>query len=98
MTLVGKGTIPFLEFHGARRTPEADFLRDYERHLDANTRVVVYGHPCYEGVRPHLLRALFERALSRGFRFATLAEIARSLDADSARPTPAPGAATEHAR
>lgn len=87
VTLAGKGTVPFLEYHGARGTPENELLRDYERHLDENDRVVVYGHPCYEGVRPHLLRELFSRALARGFRFVTLAEIAGRLNA--ALPTPA---------
>jgi peptidoglycan/xylan/chitin deacetylase (PgdA/CDA1 family) len=98
VTLVGKGTVPFLEYHGAHRTPEADFLRDYERHLDTNTRVVVYGHPCYEGVRPHLLRALFERALARGFRFVTLAEMAAGLRGDAAKIPPGASTAAEAGR
>jgi peptidoglycan/xylan/chitin deacetylase (PgdA/CDA1 family) len=88
VTLAGTGTVPFLEYHGARGTPETEFLRDYERHLDANDLVVVYGHPCYEGVRPRLLRELFRRALDRGFAFATLAEISARLgDAASAPAT-----------
>jgi hypothetical protein len=79
VTLTGKGTVPFLEFHGARHTSESDFLAEYERHLAEHDRVVVYGHPCYEGVRPSLLRELFERALKRGFRFLTLSEMAAQL-------------------
>jgi peptidoglycan/xylan/chitin deacetylase (PgdA/CDA1 family) len=98
VTLEGKGTVPFLEYHGARGTPEADFLRDYERHLEENTRVVVYGHPCYEGVRPHLLRALFERALARGFRFVTLGEVASGLSAVTEKPAAPAAAEAERSR
>jgi peptidoglycan/xylan/chitin deacetylase (PgdA/CDA1 family) len=93
VTLTGKGTVPFLEYHGARATPESEWLREYERHLDENEQVVVYGHPSYEGVRPRRLRELFRRALDRGFRFVTHAEIAARLGAAS----PEPGAISERA-
>ena len=94
VTLTGQGTIPFLEYHGAHRTPESEYLAAHERHLDTNDHVVVYGHPSYEGVRPRRLRLLFKHALDRGFRFVTHAEIVARLEA--AAPTPA--AVTERAR
>jgi peptidoglycan/xylan/chitin deacetylase (PgdA/CDA1 family) len=86
VTLCGPRTIPFLEWHGARGTPEATVLSEIDRHLEANDLVVLYGHPCYEGVRSELLRRVFERVLARGFRFVTHAEIAAGLASGSIRP------------
>jgi hypothetical protein len=59
VTLSGPRTIPFLEYHGARGTPEPEVLRLLGRHLDEHESVVLYGHPCYEGVRDRLLRQVF---------------------------------------
>ena len=63
MTLCGPRTIPFLEYHGARGTPGG---RDPRRARPAPrpraTWVVLYGHPCYEGVHDGLLR----RGVRRG--------------------------------
>jgi peptidoglycan/xylan/chitin deacetylase (PgdA/CDA1 family) len=84
VTLCGPRTIPFLEWHGARGTPEATVLSEIDRHLDRERQVVMYGHPCYEGVRDALLARVFERALAKGFRFVTHAEIAARLEAGAA--------------
>jgi peptidoglycan/xylan/chitin deacetylase (PgdA/CDA1 family) len=75
-TLAGPRTIPFVEWQAARGASEADIVAAVERHLAERERVVVYGHPCYEGVRAPLLRRIFEAALRGGFRFVTLQEIA----------------------
>ena len=80
VTLCGPRTVPFLEWHGARGTAEESVLGEVDRHLDANDLVVLYGHPCYEGVQADLLGRVFRRVLDRGFRFVTHAEIARLLD------------------
>jgi hypothetical protein len=80
VTLCGPRTIPFLEWHGARGTPESAVMNELDRHLEANQLVVLYGHPCYEGVRADLLHRVFRRVLDRGFRFTTHAEIAAGLD------------------
>lgn len=79
VTLVGPRTIPFLEWHGARGTPEPEVLAQIDRHLAERDLVVLYAHPCYEGVRSGLLRKVFQRVLEAGFRFATHREIAASL-------------------
>ena len=81
VTLCGPRTVPFLEWHGARGTAEEAVFQELDRHLEANELTVLYGHPCYEGVRADLLRRVFRRVLDRGFRFVTHAEIARRLDA-----------------
>ena len=81
MTLSGPRTIPFLEYHGARDTPEADVLRLLDEHLDANDEVILYGHPCYEGVREGVLRKVFARVVERGFRFVTMQTMADRLQA-----------------
>ena len=80
VTLCGPRTIPFLEWHGARGTAEGAVLDEIDHHLDANALVVMYGHPCYEGVHEALLRRVFERALAKGFRFVTHAEIVARLE------------------
>ena len=79
VTLSGPRTIPFLEYHGARGTPEAEVMSQLHRHLDERDQVVLYGHPCYEGVREALLRKVFGAVLERGFQVVTLHTIARRL-------------------
>lgn len=43
--------------------------------------MILYGHPCYEGVREGLLRKVFGAVVERGFRFVTMQTIARRLQA-----------------
>jgi hypothetical protein len=79
VTLCGPRTVPFLEYHGARGTPEAQVLGELDRHLEGRDLVVLYGHPCYEGVREQMLRKVFARVLEHGFRFVTLQAVAAGL-------------------
>jgi len=79
VTLSGPRTIPCLEYHGARGTPEPEVLRQLEQHLDERDWVVLYGHPCYEGVRDRLLRQVFAVVLERGYRFVTMHTMAEQL-------------------
>jgi peptidoglycan/xylan/chitin deacetylase (PgdA/CDA1 family) len=79
VTLAGPRTIPFLEYHGARGTPDDQVIAELHRHLDGHDQVVLYGHPCYEGVRESMLRKVFGAVLERGYRFVTLQTIARRL-------------------
>lgn len=81
VTLSGPRTVPFLEYHGARHTPEAEVLDELDRHLEARDLVVLYGHPCFEGVRDQVLRKVFARVVERGFRFATMQAVAARLEA-----------------
>ena len=81
MTLSGPRTIQFLEYHGAKQTPEAEVLRLLDEHLDAHDEVILYGHPCYEGVRDSVLRKVFARVLERDFRFVTMQTMAERLRA-----------------
>lgn len=89
VTLCGPGTIPYLEHHAARGTSEAETLAGVARHLDERDLVVMYGHPCWEGVQHEMLRKVFELVLARGFRFATLAEIADRVAAGALPPSAA---------
>lgn len=84
VTLSGPRTIPFLEYHGARGTAEAEVMNQLHRHLDQRDQVILYGHPCYEGVRETMLRKVFAAVLERGFRFVTMQTIARRLQSRSA--------------
>ena len=84
VTLSGPRTIPFLEYHGARGTPETEVLDLLQQHLDEHERVVLYGHPCYEGVRDRLLRRVFAAVVERGFRFVTMQTMAEQLRAVAA--------------
>ena len=83
MTLSGPGTVPFLEYHGARQTPERQMLEELDRHLEGRSLVVLYGHPCYEGVREQVLRKVFARVLERGFHFVTMQALAARLETAS---------------
>ncbi len=79
VTLAGPRTIPFLEYHGARGTPDDQIIAELHRHLDGRDQVILYGHPCYEGVRESVLRKVFGAVLERGYRFVTMQTIARRL-------------------
>jgi peptidoglycan/xylan/chitin deacetylase (PgdA/CDA1 family) len=81
VTLSGPRTIPFLEYHGAKGTPMVEVFRQLNQHLDEHDNVVMYGHPCYEGVRDNILRQVFATALERGFRFVTMQTMAEQLRA-----------------
>lgn len=56
-------------------------LEELDRHLEGRDLVVLYGHPCYDGVREDVLRLMFARVLERGFRFVTMQALAARLDA-----------------
>jgi peptidoglycan/xylan/chitin deacetylase (PgdA/CDA1 family) len=79
VTLSGPRTIPFLEYHGARGTPDDQVIAELHRHLDERDQVILYGHPCYEGVRESVLRKVFGAVLERGYRFVTMQTMARRL-------------------
>ena len=81
VTLSGPRTIPFLEYHGARGTPEPEMLRELDAHLESRDLVILYGHPCYEGVRDAVLRKVFGAVLEHGFRFVTMQHLAERLQA-----------------
>ncbi len=79
VTLAGPRTIPFLEYHGARGTPDAEVMRQLHEHLESRTHVILYGHPCYEGVREGVLRQVFAAVLEHGYRFVTMQSLAERL-------------------
>ena len=79
VTVCGPRTVPFLEWHGARGTADDVIVDELDRLLECQEQVVMYGHPCYEGVRPELLERVFRRVLERGFSFLTHAEWVRGM-------------------
>jgi peptidoglycan/xylan/chitin deacetylase (PgdA/CDA1 family) len=81
VTLCGPRTIPLLEWHGARGTPENEIIADLESRMDGADWVVLYGHPCYEGVNDGLLRRVFDAVARRGYRFVTHRQMAERLQA-----------------
>ncbi len=86
VTLIGARTVPWLEWHAARRTPEDRVLAELDLHLAEREVVVLYGHPCYEGVRIGMLRRVLQRVQERGFRSVSHAELCekRAAEAGSA--------------
>lgn len=79
VTVIGPRTIPFLEWHGARKTPVDGLIADFETHLEGSDWVVLYGHPCYEGVNDDVLRRVFAAVHDAGFTFVTHAQMAERL-------------------
>jgi peptidoglycan/xylan/chitin deacetylase (PgdA/CDA1 family) len=79
VTICGPRTIPFLEWHGARGTPEDAVIEDLRARIAREDWVVLYGHPCYEGVRDRLLRRVFGAVREAGFEFVTHAQMAERL-------------------
>jgi peptidoglycan/xylan/chitin deacetylase (PgdA/CDA1 family) len=84
VTLAGPRTIPFLEYHGAKGTPDAEVMRQLHEHLESRSQVVLYGHPCYEGVREGMLRQVFAAVLEHGYRFVTMQTLAERLRSGAA--------------
>ncbi len=84
VTLCGPRTVPFLEYHGAHATPQDQILAELDRHLAERDWVVLYGHPCYEGVHDDLLRRVFARVREHGFDFVTMERLAQRLQAPAA--------------
>ena len=84
VTLCGPRTVPLLEWHGARNTPDDQVIDDLNRRLDGNDWVVLYGHPCYEGVNDAVLRKVFRAVTDRGFTFVTHQQMAERLYAAAA--------------
>jgi len=83
VTLCGPRTVPLLEWHGARHTPLPEILADLAQRLDQSNWVVLYGHPCYEGVNDQVLREVFRTVADRGFRFVTHEQMAERLYASA---------------
>ena len=79
VTICGPRTIPFLEWHGARHTDEQSIIRELDEFLVQGGLVILYGHPCYEGVHIKLLKSIFEHVLNSGFKFVTHADVAERL-------------------
>lgn len=79
VTICGPRTVPFLEWHGARGTPDQAVLDELDKVLDGQVQAVMYGHPCYEGVRWQLLERVFQHVLDRGYRFVSHAAWVNSL-------------------
>jgi peptidoglycan/xylan/chitin deacetylase (PgdA/CDA1 family) len=79
VTVCGPRTIPFLEWHGARGTPDDLVIDDLMGRIGQEDWVVLYGHPCYEGVNDRLLRRVFEAVRAAGFEFVTHAQMAERL-------------------
>jgi peptidoglycan/xylan/chitin deacetylase (PgdA/CDA1 family) len=79
VTLCGPRTIPLTEWHGARGSSEEEIVADILRRIASEHWVVLYGHPCYEGVRSGLLRRIFSAVQEAGFRFLTHAQMAERL-------------------
>lgn len=80
VTICGPRTIPYLEWHGAKGTARTEILRDLRETIQNESLVVMYGHPCYEGVQIDLLRSVFELVIDMGFSFCTHAELADRLN------------------
>jgi peptidoglycan/xylan/chitin deacetylase (PgdA/CDA1 family) len=80
VTLCGPRTVPLLEWHGARGTPTPQIVEDLNARLEGQDWVVLYGHPCYEGVNDDVLREVFRTVTARGFRFVTHAQMVDRLD------------------
>jgi peptidoglycan/xylan/chitin deacetylase (PgdA/CDA1 family) len=81
VTICGPRTIPYLEWHGARRSSEDAIVDDFRGRIAGEKWVVLYGHPCYEGVNDRLLRRIFKTVRDAGFRFVTHAQMAERLNA-----------------
>jgi peptidoglycan/xylan/chitin deacetylase (PgdA/CDA1 family) len=79
VTLCGPRTIPLMEWHGARGSSDDEIVADIMQRIGDERWVVLYGHPCYEGVQAELLRRIFRAVQDAGFRFLTHAQMAESL-------------------
>ena len=54
-------------------------IEDLNHRLDGHDWVVLYGHPCYEGVNDDMLRRVFGAVINRGYKFVTHQQMAERL-------------------
>jgi len=79
VTLCGPRTIPLTEWHGARGSTDEQIVADILKRIENERWVVLYGHPCYEGVAANQLRRIFSAVQKAGFTFLTHAQMAERL-------------------
>jgi peptidoglycan/xylan/chitin deacetylase (PgdA/CDA1 family) len=79
VTLCGPRTIPLTEWHGARGSSDEEIVADILKRIEKERWVVLYGHPCYEGVAAGQLRRIFRAVQEAGFRFLTHEQMAQRL-------------------
>jgi peptidoglycan/xylan/chitin deacetylase (PgdA/CDA1 family) len=79
VTVCGPRTIPFLEWHGARGSSDDVIVEDLMQRIASEDWVVLYGHPCYEGVNDRVLRRVFAAVRAAGYEFVTHAQMAERL-------------------
>ena len=79
VTVCGPRTIPFIEWLSARGKTDDQILIEFEKQIEDQEFVVLYGHPCYEGLRTDLLRNIISRVQELGYRVVTHEEIAQRL-------------------
>jgi peptidoglycan/xylan/chitin deacetylase (PgdA/CDA1 family) len=79
VTLCGPRTIPLIEWHGAQSHSEESIVADIMQRMAQEQWVVLYGHPCYEGVHAGLLKRIFRAVQDAGFKFLTHAQMAERL-------------------
>ena len=83
VTVCGPRTIPFIEWLSARGKTDDQILKEFEKQIEDQEFVVLYGHPCYEGLRTDLLRNIISRVQELGYRVVTHEEVARRLSESS---------------
>jgi peptidoglycan/xylan/chitin deacetylase (PgdA/CDA1 family) len=85
VTVCGPRTIPFIEWKSARGESDDQILANFEEQIAGEQFVVLYGHPCYEGLRKDLLRRILTRVQQQGFTVVTHEEIAHRLSESAVR-------------
>lgn len=79
VTICGPRTIPFIEWHSAKGSNDESIFQDFIDRIAGQQFVVLYGHPCYEGLRTNLLQRIFERVQKLGFQIVRHSDIADKL-------------------
>ena len=79
VTVCGPRTIPFIEWRSAIGEDDKRIFQRIDDLIADQSYVVLYGHPCYEGLRVDLLRNIFKRVLDLGYRVVRHDEIVQRL-------------------
>ena len=82
VTLCGPRTVPFLEYHGARNSPESQVMSELDRApRGPRPGRALWASLLRRACAKQVLRKVFARVLERGFRFVTMQALAARLQA-----------------
>jgi peptidoglycan/xylan/chitin deacetylase (PgdA/CDA1 family) len=75
VTICGPRTIPMIEYLSAKGLSDADIALRIQEEISSRDFAVIYGHPCYEGLKSAMLEQLFSFVTANRYSVMTCEQI-----------------------